>query len=185
MTDLKSVDAGDLSIAYHDLGDPGGQPVVLLHGFPYDVRAYDEVAALLAATHNDAYNALVCVEYAPELGRSRVFQLSGFDGKTAEAVTDEDPRAIVYTARGRTLIRKGRGYEGLARDWWQGWTFRATRLTESYTLEDCMAEPDSAGDIVLAQSPNGKLHLLGSGKPLPDTPGTLLIRFAPPDAGAQ
>lgn len=142
-------------------------------------------AALLAATHNDAYNALVCVEYAPELGRSRVFQLSGFEGKDGDKIPDEDPRAIVYTARGRTLIRKGRGYEGLARDWWQGWTFRATRLSESYTLEDCLAEPDSAGDIVLAQLPNGKLHLLGSGKPLPDTPGTLLIRFAPPQTGGQ
>ena len=37
-----------LEIAYEDAGDRGGLPVVLLHGFPYDVRAYDEVVAPLA-----------------------------------------------------------------------------------------------------------------------------------------
>ncbi|TDQ00930.1 alpha/beta fold hydrolase [Labedaea rhizosphaerae] len=48
-----------LEIGYEQAGDPGGVPVVLLHGFPYDVRAYDEVASLLA-------DAGTCV-YAPYL----------------------------------------------------------------------------------------------------------------------
>lgn len=38
-----------LDVAYESAGEPGGPPVILLHGFPYDVRAYDEVAPLLAA----------------------------------------------------------------------------------------------------------------------------------------
>jgi pimeloyl-ACP methyl ester carboxylesterase len=46
---LKRVEAGVLSIAYEESGGPGGKPVLLLHGFPYDVRAYDEVAPRLAA----------------------------------------------------------------------------------------------------------------------------------------
>jgi len=33
-----------LSIAYEDGGDPRGFPIILLHGFPDDVRAFDEVA---------------------------------------------------------------------------------------------------------------------------------------------
>jgi pimeloyl-ACP methyl ester carboxylesterase len=45
----KLVDAGVLRVAYEECGVPGGVPVVLLHGFPYDVHAYDEVAARLAA----------------------------------------------------------------------------------------------------------------------------------------
>jgi pimeloyl-ACP methyl ester carboxylesterase len=36
-----------LEIAYQEAGDPAGLPVVLLHGFPYDVRAYDEVVPRL------------------------------------------------------------------------------------------------------------------------------------------
>jgi len=43
------VDAGVLRVAYAEHGDPAGRPVVLLHGFPYDVHAYDGVAPLLAA----------------------------------------------------------------------------------------------------------------------------------------
>jgi len=38
-----------LDIAFEEHGPAGGPPVILLHGFPYDVRAYDEVAPPLAA----------------------------------------------------------------------------------------------------------------------------------------
>ena len=44
---LKHVEAGVLRIAYEENGDPAGKPVVLLHGFPYDVHAYDAVTARL------------------------------------------------------------------------------------------------------------------------------------------
>ena len=45
----KTVRTGILEIAYEESGPPGGVPVLLLHGFPYDPRAYDEVAPKLAA----------------------------------------------------------------------------------------------------------------------------------------
>jgi pimeloyl-ACP methyl ester carboxylesterase len=38
-----------LEIAYEEHGPSDGAPVILLHGFPYDVRAFDEVAPALAA----------------------------------------------------------------------------------------------------------------------------------------
>ena len=37
-----------LNIAYEETGDPSGWPVLLMHGFPYDVHAYDGVAPILA-----------------------------------------------------------------------------------------------------------------------------------------
>ena len=46
---MKTVEAGILDIAYLELGPVDGPPIVLLHGFPYDVHAYDEVARLLAS----------------------------------------------------------------------------------------------------------------------------------------
>ena len=45
----KEIDAGVLTVAYEETGDAGGWPVILLHGFPYDIRAYDAVAPRLAA----------------------------------------------------------------------------------------------------------------------------------------
>ena len=46
---LKRVVAGTLDVAYEESGGAGGTPVVLLHGFPYDIHSYDDVAPLLAA----------------------------------------------------------------------------------------------------------------------------------------
>lgn len=46
---LKRINAGDLDVAYFDDGPSNGQPVILLHGFPYDVHSYDEVAPLLVS----------------------------------------------------------------------------------------------------------------------------------------
>jgi pimeloyl-ACP methyl ester carboxylesterase len=39
---MKDADAGVLSITYNEEGDLKGHPVLLLHGFPYDVHTYDE-----------------------------------------------------------------------------------------------------------------------------------------------
>lgn len=45
---LKHINAGDLSIAYEESGNVDGTTVILQHGFPYDIRAYDEVVKLLS-----------------------------------------------------------------------------------------------------------------------------------------
>jgi len=45
---LKTIDAGVLNIAYFDDGDASAPAVFLMHGFPYDVHAYDEVRPRLA-----------------------------------------------------------------------------------------------------------------------------------------
>jgi len=50
MAEPKHIEAGVLDVAYEEAGDPGARAVILLHGFPYDVRAYDDVTARLVAT---------------------------------------------------------------------------------------------------------------------------------------
>ena len=40
---LKRIRTGTLEIAYEESGEEGGVPVVLLHGFPYDIRSFDGV----------------------------------------------------------------------------------------------------------------------------------------------
>ena len=46
---LRHVDAGVLNIAYYEEGTADGPAVVLLHGFPYDIHSYVDVAPILAA----------------------------------------------------------------------------------------------------------------------------------------
>ena len=49
MGPLKQVDAGVLSIGYAEAGPASGPVVVLLHGWPYDIHSFVEVAPRLAA----------------------------------------------------------------------------------------------------------------------------------------
>jgi pimeloyl-ACP methyl ester carboxylesterase len=45
---LKSVDAGVLRVGYAEAGPVDGRPVILLHGWPYDIHSFVDVAPLLA-----------------------------------------------------------------------------------------------------------------------------------------
>lgn len=125
---------------------------------------------LIAATPNDAYNSLVCVEFAPELGRHRVFQISG------QEADETDAGAIIYTARGRTLATHGRTFDVLTRDWWSGWRFRSTTLSEEYTIEDFLKERGEDIDILVAKRPDGTLDFLQPDRKT-KTEGSTILSF--------
>jgi pimeloyl-ACP methyl ester carboxylesterase len=46
---LKQIEAGLLNVGYAEAGPDGGTAVVLLHGWPYDIHSYVDVAPLLAS----------------------------------------------------------------------------------------------------------------------------------------
>ena len=46
---LKQIDAGLLNVGYAEAGPADGSPVILLHGWPYDIYSFVDVAPLLAA----------------------------------------------------------------------------------------------------------------------------------------
>ncbi|MGD2133796.1 MAG: sodium:proton antiporter, partial [Maricaulaceae bacterium] len=131
---------------------------------------------LVATTSNDAYNALACVEFAPELGRHRVFQLPGADEDTER----EESRAIAFTTRGRSLLKRGRTFDALSTDFWRGWRFRATKLSEEYTLEKFLLERGEDIDMVFEKRANGTVALLGPNSPPRGGPGATILWFAPP-----
>src|SRR5215471_18014797 len=53
---LKQIDAGVLNVGYADTGPADGPAVMLLHGWPYDIHSFLDVAQLLAAR---GYRAIV------------------------------------------------------------------------------------------------------------------------------
>ena len=46
---LKQIDAGVLNVGYSEEGPADGTPIILLHGWPYDIYSFAEVAPILAA----------------------------------------------------------------------------------------------------------------------------------------
>jgi len=46
---LKQIDAGALNVGYAEAGPADGPAVILLHGWPYDIHSYVDVAPLLAS----------------------------------------------------------------------------------------------------------------------------------------
>lgn len=46
---IKQIDAGLLNVGYAEVGPARGKPVILLHGWPYDIHCFAEAADILAA----------------------------------------------------------------------------------------------------------------------------------------
>jgi pimeloyl-ACP methyl ester carboxylesterase len=46
---VKQIAAGDLDVGYVELGEPDRPAVILLHGWPYDIHSFSDVAPLLAS----------------------------------------------------------------------------------------------------------------------------------------
>jgi pimeloyl-ACP methyl ester carboxylesterase len=78
---LKQIDAGVLNVSYAEAGPAGGSPVILLHGWPYDIYSFVDVAPLLASA---GYR--VIVPYLRGYGSTRF--LSG------ETVRNGQPSAV-------------------------------------------------------------------------------------------
>jgi pimeloyl-ACP methyl ester carboxylesterase len=83
---VRTIRAGVLDVAYEEHGPAEGVPVVLLHGFPYDPRAFDGSAALLAER-----GARVLVPYLRGYGPTRF-------------VSDATPRSGQQAAVGADLL---------------------------------------------------------------------------------
>ncbi|WP_374274536.1 cation:proton antiporter [Brevundimonas sp.] len=132
--------------------------------------------ALVAATDNEAYNALVCNELATEVGRHAVYQLGDVD--------HDDARALPAALRGRTLFPSGLGVEEIDQRLRQGWTLRKTRLTEQFSLKDAMRELPEGADQLMVIGKSGKIHFFShASRPKPEA-GDTVVSYAPPKPGA-
>src|SRR5690348_14449668 len=78
---LKQVDAGVLNIGYAEDGPIGGAPVILVHGWPYDIYSFVDVAPLLASA---GYR--VIVPYLRGYGTTRFLSADTFRNAQQSAV---------------------------------------------------------------------------------------------------
>lgn len=141
--------------------------------------------ALAAATPNEAYNALVCSEFAPEIGRDAVYQLGGGGGNSAP-----DDRGLSEALRGRSLFASGVGIDEIEARAAAGWTFRKTRISEQFDFAAARAALPAEADLLLVLRPGGQLRFFTHAtRPVP-VAGDVIVSYAPPQprrdgAGAE
>ncbi|TYB89755.1 sodium:proton antiporter [Oceaniovalibus sp. ACAM 378] len=135
-----------------------------------EINRFDTV---ITATDNDAYNTLVATDLAPEFGREKVWQLTR---EKSEFTRNQLPASL-----GGQEFSGGETYNGMSRLMWEGWKFRATRLTEEFGLDDWRALRPEA--IILGHIDDaGEFHLLWKKltKDFSGKPDMRLITMVPP-----
>ncbi|GAB5460408.1 cation:proton antiporter [Hoeflea alexandrii] len=128
---------------------------------------------LIATGDNDAYNALVCTDFGPELGRSHVFQIGRVDEKARQALS--------FTLGGRSLTREPVSFLDLREKLLQGWTFQLTRLTDEFSWEDYKASRPDGAMILLWVKPSGAISFATAASNSPGQNDRILSFAQPKD----
>ncbi len=137
------------------------------------------VTCILAATSNDAYNALVCRHFAAELGRDRVYQLPMY-----AAEESHKRRHVAKPLTGVMAFSENSQYEELWRRHFQGWKFSKTRITETYDWESFLADVTGEAIPIGTIRDNGRMMFHAPLNPIRPQAGDVVIYYAPPQAKA-
>jgi len=132
---------------------------------------------LVAATENEAYNALVCSEFAPEMGTDKVYQLG--EG------SDDDQFALPTSLRGRALFASGFEVEDVQQRQMEGWVFRRTRLSDQFDMEDAKETLPDAAHMLLLLRPDGAIRFFTHAKVPEPQPGDTILSYSPPRDKAE
>ena len=127
---------------------------------------------LLALGSNEAHNALVSTDLAPELGRAAIFQINA-------RPQDEERKALPYTLLGRTFLHSAARLSALTKRHYDGW---------DYALEE-IADADAAANFAKRMPEDAEIvcvirkdKLLFASQEVPVTPdsGDAVLLYLPP-----
>jgi hypothetical protein len=128
---LKQIDAGVLNVGYAEAGPAGGPAVILLHGWPYDIHSFVDVAPLLAAT---GYR--VIVPYLRGYGSTR-FLASETLRNGQQAVVAVDVIALMDALKIETAVLAG-----------FDWGARTANIIAALWPERCKAMVSVSGYLI-------------------------------------
>ena len=107
---LKQIDAGVLNVEYAEAGPISGPPVILLHGWPYDIFSYVDVAPPLASA---GYRVLV--PYLRGYGKTRFLSSDTFRNGQSSALA-ADTIAFMDALKVQKAILAGFDWGGRSAD---------------------------------------------------------------------
>ena len=138
---LKQIDAGLLNVGYAEAGPTNGRPVILLHGWPYDIHSFVDVAPLLASA---GYR--VIVPYLRGYGTTRFLSTDTFrNGQPA--VVAVDTTALMNALKIDKAIIAG-----------FDWGARTANIIAALWPERCKAMVSVSGYLIGSQE-SGKMPL--------------------------
>uniref|UniRef100_UPI0030DA6ECA alpha/beta fold hydrolase n=1 Tax=Calothrix sp. NIES-2100 TaxID=1954172 RepID=UPI0030DA6ECA len=128
---LRQIDAGVLNVGYAEVGPANGRPVILLHGWPYDIHSYVDVAPLLASA---GYRAIV--PYLRGYGTTRFLSSETFRNGQQSAIA-VDIIALMDTLKIEKAILAG--YD---------WGARTANIIAALWPERCKALVSVSGYLI-------------------------------------
>ena len=138
---LKQIDAGVLNVGYAEAGPANGPPVVLLHGWPYDIYSYVDVTPLLASA---GYR--VIVPYVRGYGTTRFLSSETFrNGQPSAIAVDTIAFMDALKIKKATLA----GFD---------WGARTANIIAALWPERCKAMVSVSGYLIGSQE-SGKMPL--------------------------
>jgi len=134
---LKQVDAGMLNVGYAEAGPANGTPVLLLHGWPYDIYSFVDVAPLLGAA-----GFRVIVPFLRGYGTTRF--LSGDTARNGQqAVVAVDVVALMDALKIQKAVHAG-----------FDWGARTANVIAALWPERCKAMVSVSGYLIGSQETN-------------------------------
>ena len=130
---------------------------------------------LVAATDNEAYNTLVCNEFAHEVGRDSVYQLG-------EAGDDDDKHALPLSLRGRAIFESGFGVPELTERQQWGWGVRKTKLSEQFGFEAAKEKMPPESHPLLVLRDNGNIRFFTHAAEPEPRAGDVVLTYGPKQA---
>ena len=143
---LKQIDAGVLNVGYAEAGPANGPPVILLHGWPYDIYSFVDVAPLLASA---GYR--VIVPYLRGYGTTRFLSSETFRNGQPSAVA-VDIIALMDALKIEKAILAG-----------FDWGARTANIIAALWPERCKAMVSVSGYLIGSQEA-GKMPLPPTGR---------------------
>lgn len=132
------------------------------------------LSAVLAASPNDFYNALVCTALGNEFGHHRCYQLP------IRSHSDEHARQLGRDQRGHIAFSPDDSYSVLNQHLREGWLIQRTPITDKYSWEQLQQDAGEEWLLVGLIRANGELVLNSVDLPATVNAGETAIYFAPP-----
>lgn len=128
---------------------------------------------MISATSDEAYNALVCSTFVPEMGRENLYQIAAGPERT------ETTREFNKTVGGKVLFDSSAHYQALtsrAADY----VFRRTELTERYGYDSYLKDLDENTLLLFIVKASGKLEFYTRDVSPKGEAGDMIISLMPP-----